>query len=697
MMPTMTPATSAPFQSPQTPATASPRRTMQALAGLPAVTITAPTPTPPTPPVMLAPAKAATPALTRTKSTGRKAAFASAYTEYPEAGPSKPYTEYQSPPAMSRRQMQLGELNLGLTGDELNRIGKMPDLRTRPAKSPQDENAQVSRLLNNEIILQKIIKKYGDLGSGNDIMSNVYGALDAATLDVAIDPYAITTSAVTLLSFSFLESPQNQTRDLTKVIKKKIPTAAGNDELVFPFDSTFFTAPLSYVAEVALPISLGLAVTKAVGVQWAFSKATPISEGCVFVLGDTKQLQDEATTDPKASTYTINQLVPTGAVPETTYLINVLRFIPGQTQQRNFTWSSLDTPAMVCAKWKATMEPAVAYAGFTQSFGHAVLSFENTTGKYVASFAASVEWGLFNNSIYYEIDRYSGTVIDASKRITVEILATGSQRANVRQIKYDITRFLDEQNALLPFFNPAAQYTLLFSYSDVNYDLLFYCGDTLIAVNPEGSSNVTFYNQIYKPVIRICGGAIVNNAYSGVVCPISRLSVISNEFRALTINDFINKRLPTTIGQDSFFSGDIIGRASNGDPYNIVDSLQTLNAELLYQKKRSQFGAALPQSTHVIATPAYNPTTISSLNKASPAFASTSTINSNDDWTITAGWRASSSSYYQNNASFLPFKAFDRINTTYWASAELAYTSAGVGSQWVQMDYPEAVKWFRIK
>ncbi|KAJ1624837.1 hypothetical protein T492DRAFT_1044325, partial [Pavlovales sp. CCMP2436] len=148
-MQTPVPATPAPFQSPDTPATASPRRSMQVLSGLPAVTISPPTPSP-----------------HPTKSAGRKAIIASAYTEYPEAGASsKPYEEYQTPPTMSRRQMQIGELNLGLTSNELKQIGKMSDLRTRPAKTPQDENAQIARLMSNEIILQKIIEQYGDLST----------------------------------------------------------------------------------------------------------------------------------------------------------------------------------------------------------------------------------------------------------------------------------------------------------------------------------------------------------------------------------------------------------------------------------------------------------------------------------------------------------------------------------------------------
>ncbi|KAJ1618277.1 hypothetical protein T492DRAFT_1093806 [Pavlovales sp. CCMP2436] len=149
-MSTPVPATSAPFQSPATPVTASPRRPMQVLSGLPAVTITAPTPAPPTPPVYVSEKKVATPALTRTKSAGRNATIASAYTEYPEAGASsKPYEKYQSPPTIN----------------ELKQIGKMSDLRTRPAKSPQGENAQIARLMSNEIILQKVIKKYGDLST----------------------------------------------------------------------------------------------------------------------------------------------------------------------------------------------------------------------------------------------------------------------------------------------------------------------------------------------------------------------------------------------------------------------------------------------------------------------------------------------------------------------------------------------------
>ncbi|KAJ1624705.1 hypothetical protein T492DRAFT_844580 [Pavlovales sp. CCMP2436] len=148
------------------------------------------------------------------------------------------------------------------------------------------------------------------------------------------------------------------------------------------------------------------------------------------------------------------------------------------------------------------MTSTVAYASFTQSYGHCALSFDIPTGKYVASFIVSTDYGVYNNGIYYEVDRYSGSnasknnfglnvrtainpfwnlnmparpfpnvaqmvyicdgiVIDASKRITVEILATGSHRTNASQIKYDITRFVDEQNiGTLPY-DHAAIYTYI--------------------------------------------------------------------------------------------------------------------------------------------------------------------------------------------------------------------------------------------
>ncbi|KAJ1619687.1 hypothetical protein T492DRAFT_848366 [Pavlovales sp. CCMP2436] len=160
-----------------------------------------------------------------------------------------------------------------------------------------------------------------------------------------------------------------------------------------------------------------------------------------------------------------------------------------------------------------------------------------------------------------------------------------------------------------------------------------------------------------------------------------------------------------TNGQDSFFSGDIIGRSSTGDAYNIVDNLVLLNSELLLSKESisilsctaaedSWVIATSNQYTpfQVIATPAYDPAVVNALNKISPAFTGTSLIASDPAWPVTSPWRITMSSYYQNNAAFLGFKAFDRVDTTYWASGELTYSAAGAGNQWIQMEYPDPIK-----
>ncbi|KAJ1617342.1 hypothetical protein T492DRAFT_850162 [Pavlovales sp. CCMP2436] len=576
-------------------------------------------------------------------------------------------------------------------------------------------------------------------------MANVFGRLKSTSLATE-DPYVIETTSITEVSYSSDEIPQNQTRDITKILKKKLPSVTGIEEHVFPFDSTLFSDPLVYVAETVLSPTLGTVLTKAVGVQWGFSRTKTISAGCAFVLGDTQQLENEALTNPQKSTFTVNHIIPTGTVAESTFNLTVYKYLPGLTQQRVFSWSSLDVPEVVCAKWKTVMEPYVSFGGTSGSFGHAVLTHDRTTGKYVGTFDPNTAWG--SSVGYYEIYRYTasddsskvnmglntspttnlfwnfsmgnrsfpnvanpaysrlGVVVDSTQRISVEVLATGSQGTNQRPIKFDITRFHDDLNSILSFFNPAIAYTMIFSNSDIVYDILFFGGSTQIAVNPEASSNIAFYSQLYKPVIRICGGVLVNSNYTGVICPISRLSVISNKNRSLGIDDFTNKRLPTTIGHDSFFSGDIIGRSNNGESYNLVDNLVLLNSELLLSKESVTILNCTAASDswvittdnqytpfQVIATPAYNPSVINALNKVSPAFNNQTLINVDPNWPVTTGWRASQSSYYQNNGAFIGWKCFDGIvQSSYWASAETAYSSSGVGNQWVQMQYPEAVK-----
>ncbi|KAJ1615927.1 hypothetical protein T492DRAFT_851215 [Pavlovales sp. CCMP2436] len=83
--------------------------------------------------------------------------------------------------------------------------------------------------------------------------------------------------------------------------------ATGSSDLTLPFDMALFESPLSVVAELTLPFSIGTAANKSVGLQYSFSSSAPIAAGCICVLGDTLLLESEAVTDPNLSTYTLNQ------------------------------------------------------------------------------------------------------------------------------------------------------------------------------------------------------------------------------------------------------------------------------------------------------------------------------------------------------------------------------------------------------
>ncbi|KAJ1617199.1 hypothetical protein T492DRAFT_1134050 [Pavlovales sp. CCMP2436] len=348
---------------------------------------------------------------------------------------------------------------------------------------------------------------------------------------------------------------------------------SSNNKLVL-----FYGASLTLTA--TIPVGNYTSGTDLAVAMNTISRSNPSLAGCICVLGDTKLLEDETTTDLKTSTYTMNHLLSEDVVSATTYQVTVLRYIPGQTQQRVFSWSSMDTPTIVVAKWKATVTPAVA--------SH-------------HSFIASADYGTFNNGIYYEVDRYSGSnasknnlgqnvstiinpfwnlnmparpfpnvaqrayirsgiVVDASKRTTVEALGR-SQRTNVRQIKYDITRFVDEQNIATIPYDPTLRFTLIVA----NSNLIFYAG----------------------------------------------------------------------------------GRAQNDDPYNIVDTLQTpLNFDQLVSMVivNATVDSWLVTTDNifgpmqVIVTPVFDPTVVAGIaTKARPAFTSFTMVASTSKWQIANG------------------------------------------------------------
>ncbi|KAJ1626852.1 hypothetical protein T492DRAFT_842836 [Pavlovales sp. CCMP2436] len=345
-------------------------------------------------------------------------------------------------------------------------------------------------------------------------MSSVFGALKPTATDLSFSSGTISLDPPPVSPYS--------------KVKTLLSFSAGPVELVFPLDSEIFTEheALKYEAKAELPGDLS---------------------SCICVIGDLQKLEDEAITDPKQSTYTINQLVPTGV-----------------TARRVFSCSTLENPLLIVERWRAEMSAVVADpdAGNVYSFGHAGLSFDIPMGKIQTFFIPNLDFGNYEGVVG------NGSVVDARNRIAVELAITGSQRTNTRRIRYDIVRFLDEQYNQYPP-DPAQKFTLLI---DGNANFSFFAGGIQVVkdLNEDGDSTA-IYGQIYKPGLRICGGVLVAGAYQGSISPISTLAILSNSAENLTVDDFNSKRLPL-----------IYGRSENGTEVDIIDLLAKEVVNILF-------------------------------------------------------------------------------------------------------------------
>ncbi|KAJ1640860.1 hypothetical protein T492DRAFT_831851 [Pavlovales sp. CCMP2436] len=220
-----------------------------------------------------------------------------------------------------------------------------------------------------------------------------------------------------------------------------------------------------------------------------------------------------------------------------------------------------------------------------------------------------------------------GIVVDASKRITVEVLHSHGLTADQRQadqIRYNKIR------------------------------------DTEIIRNLDGTVIINLYSQIYKPKLRVCGGSLVNSAYSGTVSPISRLAVLSNETRTLTLLDFSEKRLPTVVVRKTVTRTTSLQTLLN---FNQLVGIVSVHAtvDILLVTTDNILG---PMQVNV--APAFDPTVVASIaTKASPAFTSSTTVASTSEWQIANGWSATSSSF---NSRKEVWRGFDGTGTQ-WTSS----------------------------
>ncbi|KAJ1636949.1 hypothetical protein T492DRAFT_834890 [Pavlovales sp. CCMP2436] len=149
----------------------------------------------------------------------------------------------------------------------------------------------------------------------------------------------------------------------------------------------------------------------------------------------------------------------------------------------------------------------------------------------------------------------------------------------------------------------------------------------------------------------------------------------------------------------------IFGKTVNGTTMNLVNSIERIE-DLLYtlQEKINIVSCTATSDSWLITTdnpsgdvqinvvPAYSTEDIEVFVKNSPAFVNIINITTSIDWNNSDGWRVVSSSTFQNNASYAANAAFDKNSSTYWGSAEGTFTTAGIGSQTLTIEYPQALK-----
>ncbi|KAJ1636823.1 hypothetical protein T492DRAFT_834921 [Pavlovales sp. CCMP2436] len=236
-----------------------------------------------------------------------------------------------------------------------------------------------------------------------------------------------------------------------------------------------------------------------------------------------------------------------------------------------------------------------------------------------------------------------GVKKDGQNRIVAELLVTGSNSTVQYQRRYDITRFVDEQNTVTMPYDPNLKYTLFVNSSNQN---------------------------IYRSVIRVCGSTISSGAYTGIISPISSLQVLSSSERNIVLSDFNQKYIQSSNSKDVNFEG-IYAKAANRATMDVVNMVERLDSKVFATDHLSS---------------------IDVFTKDSPTFNNNISIQTSQDWNNADGWRVVSSSTFQNNPLFAANSAFDKRTDTYYASSEGTYTSAGVGAQHLTLEYPTAVR-----
>ncbi|KAJ1637168.1 hypothetical protein T492DRAFT_834685 [Pavlovales sp. CCMP2436] len=437
-------------------------------------------------------------------------------------------------------------------------------------------------------------------------------------------------------------------------------------ELVLPFDSSIFESPLTFVSELKLSTDLETALTNSIGLQFTLAEDEDslFTEGTIAVIGDTLKLQTETLSDPLSSTYTVKlrNLPLPDPLPVFGILVRRNTLSPDVNFARWFYWSPADTPAQMIIKWNDQMRLFVDGT----SFGHLTLTYDTNTGKLAPLFDYSTDYG--SPSGFGWFSRWDGD--DASKdhivgyyyrTVKLDVFITGSNGLVPRQVVFDIFPSVEDFRT-----SRKRKYTLIINHSN----------------------DVTFFSDATD---------VLRDTEAGVITP-------SDSSRDITLDDFSLKIIQSELKINSYFSG-LFGKTVNGTTMNLINSIERIE-DLLYtlQEKINIVSCTATSDSWLITTdnpsgdvqinvvPAYSTDDIEVFVKNSPAFVNNINISTSIDWNNSDGWRVVSSSTFQNNASYAANAAFDKNSSTYWGSAEGTFTTAGVGSQTLTIEYPQALK-----
>ncbi|KAJ1636707.1 hypothetical protein T492DRAFT_835121 [Pavlovales sp. CCMP2436] len=445
-----------------------------------------------------------------------------------------------------------------------------------------------------------------------------------------------------------------------------MPSQTGT-ELVLPFDWSIFESPLTFVSELKLSNDLET-TTNSIGLQFTLAENSSFIDRTLAVIGDTLKLQTETLSDPSSTTYTMK--LRNLSLPDPLPILSVYLFrnsgSPNVNYERTFHWSPDDTPEQLIVKWNDQMRAFVDGV----SFGHLTLSFNSSTYKFSPVFDYNPAYGVPEGYGWFSMWLGSDASKDHFGLERVPNFRNPGWSAGPRPSNWSSSAEVQRQTVEDYRSSIKRKYTLILKRF---IDFSFFSNETEVLRDTEAGSTRLWRNN--------CSST-----------------------RDVTLDDFSLKIIQSAMNSNSYYSG-LFGKTVNGTTMNLVNSIERIE-DLLYtlQEKINIVSCTATSDSWLITTdnpngdvqinvvPAYSTADIEVFIKNSPSFVNNINISTSVDWNNSDGWRVISSSTFQNNAAYAANAAFDKSSSTYWGSAEGTFTSAGVGSQSLTIEYPQPLK-----